>query len=119
METLHKRLDPHKAAVLATCEALGQFHTMELFKVRDYLSFQKWLKEATGDENFGLDSKVSVDGGQTLGDKLLAAVLRKITHLAAENARQRQRIEHLEYQQGIRGRKEETQIVSLLQMCKV
>jgi len=118
MESLHKRLDPQQKAVLATCEALGQFRTMELFNLKDYPSFKRWLKETTGDENFGLQNQVSINDGETLGDKLVAAFLRKVAGLEAENARRGQRIEHLEYQLCIRGQKEQTQVISLLQTCK-
>lgn len=119
MESLHKRLDPQQKAVLATCEALGQFHTMELFKVKDYPAFRRWLKETTGNDGFGLQNQISLYDGKELGDKLVAAFLRKVAHLEADNARQQQRIGFLEYQLGIRGHKEQTQVVSLLQACKV
>jgi hypothetical protein len=118
MESLHKRLDPQKSAALATCEALGQFRTMELFNLKDYPSFKRWLKETTGDENFGLQNQVSLHDGETLGDKLVAAFLRTVSRLEADNARRQQRIDHLEYQLGIRGHKEQTQVISLLQACK-
>ena len=119
MESLHKRLDPQKTSVLATCEALGQFETMELFKVRCYPSFTRWLKEVTGDENFGLRSTLDLQDGADLGDRLVAAFLRKLAHLEADIAKRDQRIEHLEYQLEIRGHKEQTEVISLLQTCKI
>ena len=118
MESLHKKLDGQRRAVLAACEALGPFATMRLFKVRDYVSFAKWLKETTGDENYGLNARARAADGETLGDQLVAAFLLKVAALTEENKRLRETVNHLRWELGIEGEREQTQAIAILEACK-
>lgn len=54
MESLKKRLESIKDDVLKVTAEEGQHAGMRHANVKDYIAFTKWLKEVTGDENFGL-----------------------------------------------------------------
>ena len=119
METLHTRLDDQKEEVLRITETFGRFRAMRDFGVRDYVCFSKWLKEVTGDENFGVCPKISPDSSQTLGDQLVVAFLRKVAQLQTENERLRERINALEWHLAAASEKEETQALAVLEVCQV
>ena len=85
MESLHTRLDPIKEKVIKFTEYFGPFTAMREFGVADYGCFSKWLKEVTGDENYGLPPKISLDGGQGVAGQVAAKVVRMLLELQAEN----------------------------------
>lgn len=118
MESLHKRLDDQKEEVLRITETFGRFRAMRDFGVRDYICFSKWLKEVTGDEDFGLQPKIRPDSSQTLGDQLVTAFLRKVAQLQTENERLRERIKDLEWQLAAASEKEEIQALAVLEVCQ-
>ncbi len=118
METLHTRLDYQKEAVLSVTEKFGRFKAMDVFKVRDYLCFSHWLREATGNENFGLNPKISLDGGQTLGDQVVDAFLQKVAQLQAENEKLHKEIEYLKWLRSSSIEKEELQALAVLEVCQ-
>ncbi len=118
MKSLHKRLDPQKEAVLSMVRKFGRFKAMDEFEVRDYPGFVKWLKEVTGDENFGLNPQISLDGHQTLGDQLVSAFLCKVAKLQAQNEELREHIKALNWQLERNGEKEEAQALAVLEVCQ-
>jgi len=118
MKSLHTRLDPQKDEVLKVTETFGQFRAMRQFKVSSYDRFSLWLKEVTGNENFGLRPVISPDSGQTLGDQLVMAFLRKVAELEAKNEDLRQRIKDLEWQLSHSGEKETQQALAILEVCR-
>lgn len=119
MESLRKRLSPHKQSVLRMVRLLSRGEAMRAFNVKDDVCFQAWLKEVTGDENYGLNCRLSTDPNETLGDKLIDALLRKVAHHDAENKRLRERIDYLEWELGIKGMKEQDQVLAVLEACQV
>lgn len=118
MKALHKRLDHQKEAVLAVTRRFGRSRAMQKFQVNDYLCFSRWLEEVTGDENFGLRPEISLDTRQTLGDQLVAAFLRKVARLQAENEELRERVEYLESQLDGHKELEELQALAVLEVCQ-
>jgi len=118
MKSLHTRLDHQKDAVLSVTENFGRFKAMAEFGVRDYPGFCKWLKEVTGDENYGLRPKVGTNGRQTLGDQLVEAVLRKVASLETKLAERNERISVLEWQLEHADGKEQNQALAILQACE-
>lgn len=118
MKSLHARLDPIKDEVLSFTEEFGRFKAMSQFGVRDYLCFSNWLKEVTGNENFGINPKICLDGHRTLGDQLVDAFLRKVAELQTERETLRQRIDYLEWQLAAASEKEEKQALAILEVCQ-
>lgn len=118
MKSLHQRLDHQKDAVLSVTEKFGRFKAMDEFRVRDYPGFVKWLKEVTGDENFGIRPKISLNGHQTLGDQLVSAFLHKVAVLEAQNQNLGERIRFLEWQLERTGEKEQNQALAILEVCE-
>lgn len=118
MKTLHTRLDYQKEAVLAYTKRLGRFRAMLEFGVKDYLCFSNWLEEATADENFGLSPAINLDRGQTLGDHVVNAFLRKVAELQAENRTLKERVEYLESRLDGHKEKEELQAMAVLEVCQ-
>ena len=119
MRSLHKRLDPQKEAVLQVAATFGRWKAMRDFKVSDYLCFHKWLEEVTGDENYGLHPAISLNGGQTLGDQVVAAFLEAVLALKTENQKLHEEVEHLKWQLSAARDKEELQALAILQACRV
>lgn len=93
MQPLRTRLNGEKEAVLAYTTTYGRLLAMQKFQVKDYISFVTWLKEVTGDEKFGLNPTVNPNGNQDLGDQLVAAFLRKLERLQAENVSLREQLQ--------------------------
>lgn len=118
MKSLHSRLDGEKEAVLRVTGDRGRWEAMRHFGLKDYLCFARWLREVTGDENFGLNPRISLQSGQTLGDQLVAAVLRTVAQLQAQNTELRERIEYLERQLDGHKEKEELQALAILEVCQ-
>lgn len=118
MKSLHQRLDYQKDEVLKVTETFGPFRAMDEFGVRDYVGFAKWLKEVTGDENFGIRPKINTNGRQTLGDQLVEAVLRKVASLETKLAERDERISVLEWQLEHADGKEQNQALAILQACE-
>ena len=118
MKRLHTRLDIQKEAVLACTEKFGRFRAMQKFRVADYLCFTKWLKEVTGDENFGVCPKFGLDGHRSLGDQLVEAFLQKVAQQQAENERLHDEIEHLKWLLSSSRDKEESQALAVLEACQ-
>jgi len=95
MRSLHTRLDYRRDEVLKFAARFGQFRAMEEFEVKSYAQFSAWLREVTGDENFGLHPKISLGDHKTLGEQLTDAFLRKVAQLQDENQRLKAQIEML------------------------
>ena len=117
MKSLHTRLDPQQDEVLKVTGTFGRFKAMQKFRVYSYDCFSRWLKEVTDDENFGLNTVISPNNRQTLGDQLVFAFLRKVANLEAENARLRQTIEILELQLSPAREVEDLQAMSVMEVC--
>jgi len=118
MKSVHERLDPVKEEVLAAVENYGAFRAMTQFEVRDYACFKRWLKEVTGDENFGLHPKLSLNGHQSLGDQLVNAFLYKVAQLQAENVSLHKEIERLKEMLSGEHEKEQTQALAIMETCR-
>jgi len=118
MKSLHVRLDPQKEAVLDLTRKFGRFKAMAEFGVSDYVCFAKWLEEVTGNENFGLNPQISLNGRQTLGDQLVTSFLRKVAQLQAQNEELRDRVKDLNWQLEGVGEKEERQALAVLEVCQ-
>jgi hypothetical protein len=118
MQTLHSRLDPQKEKVLQVTENFGPFRAMNQFKVASYDRFQKWLKEVTGNENFGLRPRLSLESGQSLGDQLVAAMLRKVATLESDKQSLKERITFLEWQLDHGQAKEQDQALAIMEVCR-
>ena len=118
MKSYHTRLDPIKEKVLRHTETFGQFQAMSKFKVPSYDCFIRWLEEVTGDKNFGIHPKISLDGHKTLGDQLVEAFLRKVADLEATVAERDQKIEHLEWLLEQGGGKEMEHALAVLEVCR-
>lgn len=119
MKSLHERLDYQKEEVLRVTETLGVFKAMRQFNVASYDRFRMWLKEVTGDENFGLYPKIRLTTSQTLGDQLVDAFLRKVAALETENKKLHEEVEHLKWQLSGNDGKEELQTLAVLEVCQV
>lgn len=119
MKSLHTRLDPQKEAVLSVTEKFGRFRAMDEFGVKDYPGFCKWIEETTGNENFGLNPKIRLNGHQTLGDQLVDAFLCKVAQLQTQNKQLGERIRFLEWQLERTGGKEQNQALAILEVCEV
>jgi len=118
MKSLHTRLDPRKEEILRITETFGPFKAMTDFHVAGYDRFRIWLKEVTGDENFGSRPKIRLDGDQSLGDQLVAAFLRKVARFQAENEDLKKRIKLLEWQLDHTREKEQEQALAVLEVCQ-
>ena len=119
MKSLHTRLDPRKDEVLRITGTFGQFKGMREAGVASYDCFRRWLKEVTGDENFGLHPKIKLAGDQTLGDQCVEAFLRKVAYLETRNAEKDRRIEYLEWQLSLGQPKQLQQALTVLEVCQV
>jgi len=118
MLTLHKRLDYQKDEVLKVCENFGIWRAMTQFHVAGYTEMKNWLKETTGNENFGLHPKINLGNSQTLGDQIIEAMLRKVSDLEKNNQDLRERNRFLEWQLAQGQAKETEQAISILEVCK-
>lgn len=118
MKSLHARLDDKKEEVLKVTETFGQFRGMRFAKVQSYDCFKKWLRDVTGDENFGLRPKLNPNSHQTLGDQLVDAFLRKVATLEAQNESLSERIDFLEWTLSHNEEKEQTQALAIVQACQ-
>lgn len=118
MQPLRDRLNGEKEAVLAYTATYGRLLAMRKFGIKDYVCFQRWLKEVTGNENFGLNPTISSNGSQDLGDQLVAAFLRKVERLQAENARLRQELELLYPVYERRKERQDERALLVLQACQ-
>ena len=119
MKSLHTRLDPQKDAVLKVTGIFGRWRAMQVFEVKDYLCFNDWLKEVTGDENFGLNPKISLNGRGSLGDQVVAAFIQTVLTLKDQVKALREENEYLKRQLENDGSKEELQTLAVLQVCEV
>ena len=118
MKTLHTRLDHQKEEVLDYTKRFGRFPAMSKFRVADYLCFSKWLKEVTGDANFGICPKFSAHEHQSLGEYAIQTLIRTLFDLKAENQRLHEEIEHLKWLRSSARDKEEEQALAVLQICQ-
>lgn len=118
MQSLRKRLEARKEEILKITETFGQFRAMSEAGVSSYDCFRRWLKEVTGNENFGLRPKINLDSDQTLGDQLVDAFLRKVATLEGENARLKERIKFLEWSRSVTKGKEDKQALAILDLCQ-
>lgn len=118
MKSLHARLDHQKEEVLKVTETFGQFRGMCFAKVQSYDRFKKWLKDVTGDENFGLRPKLNLNSYQTLGDQLVDAFLRKVATLEAQKDSLSERIDSLEWTLSHSQEKEQAQALAIVQACQ-
>lgn len=118
MLTLHKRLDHQKDEVLQVCENYGIFRAMDQFKVASYDRFQIWLKEVTGNENFGLHPKLDLSNRQPLGDQVVEAFLRKVAAMEKTNIELEKRNRFLEWQLNQHHEKDLNQAMAVMEVCK-
>jgi hypothetical protein len=119
MQTLKTRLNPIKDEVLKVAETFGVFRAMDQFRVASYDRFKIWLKEATGNENFGLRPKIDLSSRQPLGDQLVQAFLLKVSQLENKNTELQQRVHFLEWQLAQGKAKEMNEAIAVLEVCKV
>ena len=118
MKSLHARLDPQRDEVLKVTETFGRFRAMRQFKVSSYDRFSLWLKEVTGDENFGICPVINHNSDQTLGDQLVEAFLRKVADLEAQLKKRDERIGFLEWQLSHPEEKETQQALAIIETCR-
>ena len=118
MKTLHTRLDERKDEILLVTETFGVFRGMYEAGVSSYDRFRLWLRDVTGNENFGLHPKLNPNSDQTLGDQLVDAVLRKVTDLEAQLKERDKRIRFLEWTLSVRKGKEDKQALAVLELCQ-
>ncbi len=119
MKSAHARLDPQKEEVLKVCDTFGQFHAMDRFKIKSVIAFRAWLKDVTGNENYGIAPKLRLDNRQTLGDQLVNAFIQKVADLQDQLKEKNKRIDFLEWQLSQGNDKEISQSLSVLEACKV
>ena len=118
MKSYHARLDDQMEDVLKVTRILGRFKAMRQFRLLSPDRFALWLKEVTGDENYGLNPVINPNSSQTLGDQLVYAFLRKVARLEAENERLRQTIEILDLQLSPAKETEDLQTMAILDVCQ-
>lgn len=118
MQSYRKRLEPIKDKVLAKTETYGQQEGMDCAGVKDYVCFRNWLKEVAGNENFGIPPKIRLIYGQTLGDQLLEAFLKKLAEVKAANTGLLNDIEYLKSQLAKEHTEEEPKVMALLAACE-
>ena len=118
MKSLHTRLDYRKDEVLKFTAQHGQFGAMNEFDIRSYDRFNQWLKEVTGDENFGLCPTLSIDGRRTLGEQLVDAFLLKVAQLQAEKEELRAQVEMLKRVATLNRRHDEELVIEALEVCQ-
>ena len=118
MESLHTRLDPIKEKVIKFTEYFGPFTAMREFGVADYGCFTKWLKEVTGNENYGLPPKISLDGGQGVAGQVAVKVVRTLLELQAENAELRKENKRLKLELSRDGSNEYQEAMGFLEVCQ-
>jgi len=118
MKSLHTRLDYQKDKVLEVTEIFGRHRAMDKFGVSSYDRFCNWLEEVTHDKNFGLNPKIRLDSGQTLGDQLVDAFVRKVAALATQNEALRQENEYFKWLLSRDNGKETEQALAVLEVCQ-
>lgn len=118
METYHTRLDPRKTEVLDFTKTYGQLAAMTEFDLRSIVRFRAWLKEVTGDENFGLRPLLKLDGDQTLGDQVLASMLQSMFAFKAEVDRLRAENQQLRARLQPRRSLEHRKALAILEACQ-
>lgn len=102
MKKLNKRLNIPE--VLDFTRQNGRFAAMDKFDIRDYPAFVKFLKEETGDENFGIqinrprieDRPVDIQLFQAYSRKV--SMLKNLARIRREGKRLDAHIERLEQQ---------------------
>lgn len=119
MRSLHTRLDEQKQAVLEEAKAFGRFQAMSRFGVSDYVCFSKWIEEVTGNADYGIHPTLACGNSGSLGDQLVAAFLRKVSVLEAENEKLRQQARMLEWQLDRAEEKGRIQALAILKKCEV
>ena len=119
METLHTRLDYRKDRVLKVTETFGRLAAMEEFEVNDYVCFSKWLEGVTGNENFGIHPKISLNGGPGVVNAVAIKVVRTLLDLQVENEELRKENRQLKLELSHDGGTEREQALALLDVCQV
>ena len=119
MESLHTRLDHQKDKVLRGTSLFGRFHAMDEFGVKDYERFSKWLKEVTGDENFGINPKLGSDGGKGIAGQVAIKVVHTLLDLQAENKELRRELTALKGLHSRDNGSDTDAVLALMEVCQV
>ncbi len=118
MKSLHTRLDHQKDKVLKMTELFGPFPAMREFEVDDYLCFNRWLKEVTGNENFGIHPKIRFDGPETFTNQLALKVIRKLLDLQDENKELHKEVQALRAQLSGDGHVDSQEALAIVELCQ-
>ena len=87
MQSLKAKFNGNCQEVLDFIGTYGVFAGMTKYQVKDYAAMRNWLKEVTGDENFGISPKFDTYPGETAFDKLAKALCKTIWEVMADNER--------------------------------
>lgn len=117
-QPLRLRFNSNRDEVLEYTANFGRWKAMTKFNIKDYLAFTRFLREMTGNENFGFKPKLNLNGNQSLGDQLIEAMLRKVADLETKVAERNKRIEFLEWQLNIKREADELKALAVLEVCK-
>ncbi|MBA7563509.1 hypothetical protein ES708_05168 [subsurface metagenome] len=119
MKSLHTRLGYRKDKVVDFTRKYGQFAAMSEFGAHDLICFRRWLKEVTGNENFGLRPEIGGYRYGSVAEQFVAAFICKVTQLQAENETLRSRVRVLEREVSINRHADEELLVAALEVCQV
>lgn len=118
MKSLHKRLDYQMEEVLKVAALFGQLRAMDKFGIKSTIGFRKWLREVTGNENYGIGPEFPHFNHQTLGEQLVNTFLRKVAQLQDENQNLRSQVEILKGELEVNHRHDEELVEEALEVCR-
>lgn len=108
MQSYAKRFDGNREEVLRDVKRYGVFRAMEKYGIKDYKAFSKFVREQTGEPNFGINPTIGALGGagnNTLLEQFVQAFKNCVARMEADSRAKDERIAELErllecYQRG-------------------
>lgn len=119
MRSLHKRLDPIKDWVLQVHREKGPLAAMTQFGVATYTCYKNWVKEVTGNANYGLYFGTPYEKGPAPVDERLTTALRQVAELEAEKEALRGLIKFLKWELTHDQEKVNQDNLAILELCQV
>lgn len=122
MQSLKSRFNWQKAEVLECVKNFGIHEAMQRYQVLDYLAMIRWVKEQTGEANYGTTPKFNPASNHGLLDQLVEKFASYVARKEAQIERYEERIAELEkkltYYQAFEIGQVEPKVISVIEACE-
>ena len=96
MQSLAKRFKDNKKGVLDYTKRWGIHKAMDEFGVKDYIAMRRFLKEATGNENFGVSPRFNGGGKSDIFEVVRSKLEDYVAKVNRRNAEMSAELDRLE-----------------------